>query len=528
MVTDNSTTVRTELTEKTAVHTIQTVNRQETLLGSESVVVVGASSFIGSHLSVSLNSVGYKVLPLEDNVVYNVFDSMIWYRWNQLIHNKFDPMFIDFSDSSKLKSVIEGRNPQVILFIPTLIFDDGEISQDHMSNISLISTHLKHFVQILDYIKESRPQTHVILLSVSQTSIPSRQKAWMKTFEMSLSLYQDSFRASTVRIDQVYGPWKYGNNKESDSSWYIEDIVQTVKDVIHEKEQCVDIDFNCNECKFACAAIIPEKTVSFSKGMELTRNWMNEYLTLEARDVVMTTYFTGVKNPMHSVDYSANKFRFMRTWFLSARKHGLHMIIFHDQLSGDFQARIKEFYPRVEFVKSSTSGASPNDKRFQLFYDYILSHQDIRNVLMTDIRDIELGHNPFDVMKVLGDYIYPGVDLPFQASTSSYGFVLDKVKNCYGAGEGQSEAMKLYTLMNAGVLGGSRHAVLVTLSLINQYLKKSRSSLNCNMPALAIVLHRYFLEKMFFGYPWNNAFAVEYAGSPGVAVMHKSGHLIYP
>ena len=173
MVTDNSTIVRTELTEKIAVHTIQTVSRQETLLGSESVVVVGASSFIGSHLSVSLNSVGYKVLPLEDNVVYNVFDSMIWYRWNQLIDNKFDPMFIDFSDSSKLKSVIEGRSPQVILFIPTLIFDDGEISQDHMSNISLISTHLKHFVQILDFIRESQSSTNPCDPSISQSNFHS-------------------------------------------------------------------------------------------------------------------------------------------------------------------------------------------------------------------------------------------------------------------------------------------------------------------------------------------------------------------
>ena len=504
------------------------INELDSTLVKPRVLLIGPSSFIGYHLSVLLNKKQYVMKLVEDSFVKHVFDQMISERLTNLQESvETSPVqFIDFSDHSKPSAILEDFKPDVIVYIPTALFAYEEaMTANRFFSIADFSRELKFYFNLLTNI--DKHDSHFILASSSSAYDPSISKPWFGSHENLLSSLRSlaKVHSSILRLHNVYGELKMRTDHESDSTWwYVEDVIDVFEKIM-KSSKSIFTDFGCQQCSLpGFLKLSVSRTAAYSQGQ---KKWEEYFLPANGKSVVMTTYFTAVKNPMHSVGYATNKFRFIRSWLLSARDLHLDLVVFHDQLSDDFRRRLKAFYPRIEFVKSSSAGQSPNDKRFQIFADYVSSHNEVQNVLLTDLRDVTLGHDPFEIMKHIGDYIFVGQDLPYFFSTSSYGFVLNKVSRCYGT-EAHGEAVKLYTLFNAGVLGGSRTAMLKTLELINDYLRKSPSSLNCNMPALAMVLHKHLYEQTFSGYPFNNLFGVEYAGSQGVAVMHKTGHRIYP
>ena len=81
--------------------------------------------------------------------------------------------------------------------------------------------------------------------------------------------------------------------------------------------------------------------------------------------------------------------------------------------------------------------------------------------------------------------------------------------------------MLLHPLLNAGVVGGSRHVMLAFLSRMIQYLNESPHNKNCNMAVFAIVTHTYFLDHMFSGFPFQAAYDCGTVGLTGMAIKHK-------
>ena len=63
----------------------------------------------------------------------------------------------------------------------------------------------------------------------------------------------------------------------------------------------------------------------------------------------MTTYFTTQKNPQYKVEFMNNNFYFMENWFISIHKLGLHMVVFHDDLSNQFVQKFERNNPAIEF-----------------------------------------------------------------------------------------------------------------------------------------------------------------------------------
>lgn len=506
------------------------IDELDTDFGHSRVVIVGVTSYLGYHLSVSISNQNFTLMLIEDKEVEHTFDSTIIERIRKL--EKTQIKFMDFGDKSKLLDLIENFNPDVIVYIPTALFAYQKAkTKNRYFTILDFSRELKLFFNILTNIESvsHRARPHVILVSISSSEVLSPTRVWFNSHERLLSrlMKLNVVQSSIFRVQKSHDESTHTSNTGEHLLNVNNVAVNAIGKVIKSSKN-IFIDLGCSDCalKGFTKLHLNSLTGKVKTDQPLHTDTVKGPLA-HGKDVVMTTYFTNVKNPMHSVGYATNKFRFMRSWFLSAKRLGLHMVVFHDNISDDFQRRVKDYYPHIDFIKASSAGASPNDKRFQIFADYITSHQEVQNILLADIRDVTLGHNPFEIMTQIGDYIYVGQDLPFFFSTSSYGFVLNKVSRCYGK-EAQGEPVKLYTLFNAGVLGGSRSAMLTTLQLINEYLHKAPSSVNCNMPALEIVLHKHLYEQTFSGYPFNNLFGVLYGGSQGVAVMHKTGHRIYP
>ena len=260
--------------------------------------------------------------------------------------------------------------------------------------------------------------------------------------------------------------------------------------------------------------------------LTLTNEWeANNYYSnflQKQENYVMSTYFTGVINPQYSVTFLKNCYRFVQQWFESVIRIGAHAIIFHDGLTEDFQNRMKNLYSHVHFQKIDVEGRSPNDYRFYLYHQYLSLHPEIQNIVFTDIRDVTFLNDPFEVMRVIGDYIFIGVGRTFYENSWSNEVTQLILRRCHSNDSG-SKWVKLHPFYNAGVIGGTRHTMLNFLTKITHYLDGIPHEHNCNMGTTTLVTNKHFYENSFSGYPFQSAFRLDLPGPEGLAIKHKVG-----
>ena len=494
-------------------------------------LIIGATSFLGSSIAFDLNDSGRKVTVVEDLADLPMLDSMSWFRWGQLKEKKLSPKYMDMSKKDKINHVLKDHIPDTVIFIPSPAFDGVQDTKKSFE-LSQLSKKLQTFVNLLELVRTKYKQTRVILFTLSQQASPSVQKSWLRTFEVSLSAFQSLYQLRTVliRVDGVYGPMqgeRYNYFPEqSKSCTYINDIAKLVLFAAKSTEVCSDIDLGSCIGQPAnpdvnVTAII---TSSHSGAIQITKEWAEKHKQLiekEGKDVLITTYFTQARNPMYSYQIRSNSFIFMKGWFLSAASLGKHIVVFHDHLNESFQYRVKEFYPNTEFIfVSSLHGRTINDIRFYLEYDYLLQHPEVCRVVLADLRDVKFFADPFEQMEVLGDNVYVGVDVSFSLSPSENAWLRRVLQSC---NHFDDSVLKLHPFSNAGVIGGTRRAVLAFLTQMTRYLDETPHHSNCNMGILNIVTHKHFFHQLYTGYPIQSSFklGIKGANPQGLSVKHK-------
>lgn len=211
------------------------------------VVVIGASSFLGSRIAVGFKDAGYRVTALEDTINL-LIQPLAWYRWDQLSKKGLPPKYLDFNDSSELRSALKDHKSSTIFYIPSPVFDGLENQRTFKT--SHISHTLQNFVKLLeivrtDYLHDFR----VVLLTLPNHAALSIQKAWLRTFEFSLSSFQYLYglNIAVLKVDGVYGPWQDQNMSLNVMSlhtkhWYIDDIEKLLMTVSNDNKVCQEID----------------------------------------------------------------------------------------------------------------------------------------------------------------------------------------------------------------------------------------------------------------------------------------------
>ena len=483
------------------------------------VLVIGGSSFIGAKVSLYFHNQGLNVIPVEDQEKF-IDKRMALYRWQKLHDYKLDTKLVD---TGNLESFLHSHNVDEIIYIPTHLFDGQKKNDDNIAFKGLnLSGILKNFVRLLELIYKKYPLVRLSLISLPLQSTLSFQSAWLKTFEVSLTAYQQLYglNAAIIRFDGVYGPWQ---NEEEDNNWnncwYMNDIVDIIVKTLKNKFSCREVDLH--PCQSSSNM---SKDPAQLKTIALTKQWLANYSTSlqKQENYVMSTYFTSVKNPQYSFTFLKNGYRFVQRWFESAMKIGAHAVIFHDGLTEDLQNRMRNLYNRVDFHKVDVGlkGRSPNDYRFYLYNEYLWSHPEIENVVLTDMRDIKFLNDPFEVMRLIGDYVYMGIDVTFYENSWSHGWLHGVLRSCHSK-DSESMWVKLHPFYNAGVMGGTRPTMLKFLKKMTQYLDGTPHHHNCNMGTITLVTHKHFYEQSFSGYPFQSAFKLGITGPQGVAVKHK-------
>ena len=478
------------------------------------VLIIGASSFIGANIAKEFHEQNMTVIPTEDNVNIG-FDPLAWYRWEKLIGMGISPVFFNYTDHDMTESFLKKRSPQVIVYVPTPLFEGQQ------STRQIIELY-EDYLLLLEIVKNLFPDNLIILISLSEPT-KTHNLPWIRAFELSLSTYQRLYdiNVAVIKTKGVYGPWQNEElPPESAMLCYISDVVKKVENVITKQV------LPCMIYENICCDIQLESATILENGISQTKKWIEEYSTYrkqQTKDIIASTYITTKRNAQYSIEFVNNNYYFMENWFKGIYKFNLSMVVFHDDLSDKFMSTFKENYPKADFKKIiDFKDFKPNDRRFLAYYDYILAHPEIRRIVMTDMRDLMILNNPFEMMDVVGDHPYVGMDMAF-FDTSVKASVPQVFRRCFSRGKyalNYNDELHLHGFYNAGVTGGSRHVMLAFLTRFLAHFQISNKD-NCNMALIGYVFHKFFFDTVINGWPLNMAFLTDQRNIPGLCILHK-------
>eukprot|EP00058_Branchiostoma_floridae_P006963 XP_002592451.1 hypothetical protein BRAFLDRAFT_68937 [Branchiostoma floridae] len=237
-------------------------------------------------------------------------------------------------------------------------------------------------------------------------------------------------------------------------------------------------------------------------------------------NLVLSCQFVNFRNSRKK----SSRFEITKMWYWGLKNNGLTAAVLHGGLRESYVRRVSDrnlTFHRVnmnEFTKSA---------KFFAFLDYLSAHPDVGRVILTDNSDVRFQRNPFELMDLLDDRLYVGTDVDIYPNIASMAWLTRRLEECFGHSFAQSKEFPTLTQMpyvyNAGVIGGPRHLVMQLLEKLTFVLDgvNPKAKNICNMAALNMVLHKYFADKVFTGFPWNSRYLRRQKKPKGVYVIHK-------
>ena len=240
-------------------------------------------------------------------------------------------------------------------------------------------------------------------------------------------------------------------------------------------------------------------------------------------DVVLSTYFTLKKDPERLQYKQTNRYSYISAWHKSLTRLSLRGVVFHDSLDSRFIDSIK---PKIYFEKVVLGKRSLNDDRYFHYLQYIEKNPHLTHILMTDIADVTFLRDPFELMRMYDHHLFICEATKIDSdSIGSSKWLRKKIRVCFLNNKQLNSSIDwLYHLKpgyNAGVIGGPRHIVLRFLRLLTALLDTLPVKANCNMAAVNYVVHKYFSEVAFTGFPFNSIFQRWQKNLFGVYIIHK-------
>ena len=490
----------------------------------DSILIVGANHFIGARLSLHFHAkLHHQVISVASQHDITE-DKLLWYKLDQLLANGINVQWINLTNFTHTSELFTNKHYNDIYYI---------IPED----IDNWVNYLMDFVTLIEVLRRNSPCSRLVLISSDGWDNPVH-RAWLRTFELTASTYHSLYMISfvSIRLSGVYGPWDEMSDNVLLSKtvtpshpfcWYIGVAVEVIVKILHDSRMCTAVELNCNNVEDILNTYYND-TYSIVKGIGYLQSWLHAYKQQRSGqyDVIFTSYFTTAVDPQRSLHKHPNRFSYLSKWFDSLRELHLRAVIFHDGLDQGFMDRLSHVYSNVSFHRvTSLYGRSTNDARFYAYHDYLKLHPDIRRVLMTDISDVVFQRNPFDFMNLLGDLLYIGRDIDIFPDMLSMPWLSTRLAKCFGnysVLEGDlHNMMRLAIVYNAGVLGGSRHIAMALLTRITWALDHTPPDINCNMPAVNYVVHKYFSHITYTGYPLTSRFLRFQYNPRAVYIVHK-------
>ena len=349
---------------------------------------------------------------------------------------------------------------------------------------SSFENRLKHFMEILNVLKNTIDGRKIQLLFVSMTATSPIHEAATELFSLLLHSWHSSYgvRVKMVELDGSFNDGTCGS---------FDPIVSFIKSNESNAEDSLQVYAIMCEKKDKVFQMNKEKRILFS------------------------TYFTHNKQFVRP--YRENSFQFVKGFVVTAKRYNAHIVLYYDQIDPSYKKRLLTFYPNIEFIQYTGNfyKKSINDARFFIMYDYMKKHPEIDRIILQDLRDGIYLTDPFEVMELAGDYLYVGMDVSFRRDFIGYKICEKNHKDLF-------TRPRPYPMMNAGTLGGTRHMVMDFLEeLIKSFNEIFPLRIDCNMDTVDYVAHKYFKDVLFTGYPFQGYMQIGLASPPGIAIRHK-------
>ena len=532
------------------------------------VIIAGRLSFLPARLAAELVTVpllsSVTLLVDSDNVRY---DAMTWYYVQQLTSSGVMVEWVNMSNVTSIQHHLVGRDKRFVVYVTSTEPEVGSTGYNAWQTQQLLQ-----IVTLLEAVSKGNPGysqfTVVTHSSMEDAFIPQSQHAvrsemaihasagslgnvWRHTVWMTVSMYHRLYGipANYVHVGGLYGPWggEPPDRATSSCQWYISDAVRIIKDhllAINRSCQILDLSHcpRSNSHSTRCEATHTHAwkeegqemtTTQFATVcMPLTRGLHNSLVWWRAHireaevpgDYIFTTYFTTMADPQRMRGRNPNQFQYMRDWYQSVNRLGLRAVVFHDNLSPQFVHKLTN--DNVSFVKvPSLHNRSTNDARFYVYLSYLQTHTEVRRVFLTDISDVVFQRDPFELVDLLGDWLYIGTDINFFPDLQSMPWMTTRLVKCFGRWNVEhgpvKRALQMRTVFNAGVIGGTKPKMLAALWRITQTLDHTPHEHNCNMPAVNYAMHLYFSDVIFTGFPLTSHFLQHQVNPKGVYIIHK-------
>ena len=478
------------------------------------LLVIGATSCYGYHLIQMHQSKKFvPVVPLEESFINLLFSTDVWNVWDSYESWDLKPEWIDFSVDMKVKRVLQAHKPSAIVYASVYSVLDYRERTDFTEKAA---TALKNFVSLLDVIRTTYSSNVTVILPLILELSSPIQQAWLKQFEVTLVTYQTLYDLNVALLYISAGAgYVYKQLEGATGTDCTDNIILLLAQTTRRS----------NNGNGYTASISCKEDAAFSYSKFCTYSKSASSVLLK-KDVVFTTYLTSRLDRERSYHMPQNYFRYIKKWFVGAMQQGLDVVVFYDELEMEWIRRAEKAYSQAMFVASDLKYRSVNDDRYYILRDYLKSHPEIGRVFLTDGSDIQIWGNPFQLMDILGnEMLYVGHTHPYWTSFATlpnYTYARPTTKKCYGEDiyERERELFHYHSIYNAGLSGGVRRVYLALLEQMIDQLEVSQFN-NCNTPAYNIVLHKYFFEQIFFGYPLQSGMAIEISGPFGMIFKHK-------
>ena len=500
-----------------------------------STLVIGALQFVGAGLVSHLASLGRDVRALASYESVLQSGELAWYRDQQLrAHHGVTVTLTNLTNSTHVWQILESRKPSDIVFVAPGL--GGELTHGGMDTAEIdgvMSQSLEELMLFLENAREALPCARVVLISHNKLQTnPVRSNhqwmvylAWLRTLELAVSTYHNLYRVpiEILRFNGVHGPWSEAlldrlrrrNSLEDishDYCWYIEEVVAYAVESMQQTGNCLVSELEPCSVKRRRLLANPQSPTAKNNAETLDKSflWAREHVSKKGgnfppRGVVFVSYLTSTR------EYTNKQFLHMEEFYWSLKKHGLEAVIFHKDLDTGFQHRLSSDHPKLSFSRvESLHNRSTNDARFYSYYQYLREHPDIDKVLLMESLDVEFQKDPFQLMFLLGDWLYVGTDADLYPNMKAMSWLKERLGECFIFHSMDTRELNrvlmLDTVYDSGTIGGSRETVLDLLAVVLAYLDSAPTGLNCNMPSLNYAVHEHFFDKVFTGFPLTKQF----------------------
>lgn len=532
-------------------------------------MLAGRLSFIAARLAAELVTV-----PLVSSVTLlfdsdNVRDDMMtMYYMQQLTSSGVTLQLVNMSNVTAVKQHLVGKHNMFVVYVTSTEPEVGRVgystqqTQQLLQVVTLLEAVSKgnsrssQFTLVTHGNREGATPSQSQHIDASESAVHSSASSlsdvWRGVVQMTVAMYhrQRGIPVNYVHVGHLYGPW--GGEPPSvpprDTSvcwWYISDAVRIIKErILDSNRRCQILDLShcprsdshtmhCEathtwneEGQEMQATQVTTTCTPLSRGVHNAQIWWKAHLR-EGEvpgDYIFTSYFTTMVDPQRGRGRKPNRFQYMRNWYQSVNQLGLRAVVFHDNLSPRFVHKLTN--ENVSFIKvSSLHNRSTNDARFYVYQSYLQTHPEVRRVFLTDLSDVVFQRDPFELVDLLGDWLYIGTDINFFPDLHSMPWMTTRLTRCFGTWSVEQgpvkRILKMRTVFNAGVIGGRRTKMLAALQRITQTLDQTPHEHNCNMPAVNYAMHLYFNDVIFTGFPLTSHFLQHQVSPKGVYIIHK-------